>query len=148
MHHAANTAGAAGMDEYIVQGSVGMTRGSMIRVDDGRDILIYVWEGEVWLTQDRDRRDHMLRAGDWFRLERNGSAIVYSLRRTVLTMTAPEPEHYARRIMLFRAGSSVPRVLYSSRNARIGRLGHFLAGARRTWANLFAPHSRPTSASL
>jgi len=136
------------MDEYLVQGSVGMTRGSMLRIDDGRDMLVYVWEGELWLTQERDRRDHLLRAGDWFRLDRNGSTIVYSLRRSVLSLTAPEAEHYAQRVQLFRAGTSEPMLLYRAREARGDAIERYLARARRAWAQLFAPQARPTSAAL
>jgi Protein of unknown function (DUF2917) len=136
------------MDEYIVQGSVGMTRGSMLRIDDGRDILVYVWEGEVWVTQDGDRRDHMLRAGDWFRLDRNGSALVYSFRRSVLTLTAPEPEYYAQRVLLLRAGSSTPLVLYDAREARGAVFERFAARLRRAWARLYFPQARPTTAAL
>lgn len=134
--------------EYVVQGSIGMTRGSLLRIDEGRDILVYVWEGEVWLTQDRDRQDRMLKAGDWFRLDRNGAAIAYAFKRSVLTLTAPEPEYYAERIQLFRAGTSEPMLLYSANGARAASVTAFIARLRRRWANLFAPHARPTTAAL
>ena len=51
------------MQEYIVQGSLGLTRGSLLRVEDGQDLLVYVWEGELWLTEDSERTDRILRAG-------------------------------------------------------------------------------------
>ena len=59
-------------DEYVVHGSAGMTRGSVLRIEDGRDMVIYVWEGGVWLTEEGDRRDRYLGPGDCFRLERDG----------------------------------------------------------------------------
>ncbi len=68
------------MEEFIVQGSLGLTRGSLLRIEDGRDMLVYVWEGEIWLTEERERRDRVLRAGEWHRLERQGTAIGYALR--------------------------------------------------------------------
>ena len=134
--------------EYVVRGSIGMTSGSMLRIDAGRDILVYVWEGEVWLTQDGDRKDHMLKPGGWFRLDREGSTIAYALKRCVLTLTAPRPEFYAERIQLFRAGSAEPLLLYSATAAGQTALGWFVSRLRRGWANLFVPNARPTSAAL
>ena len=133
------------MEEFIVKGSLGLTRGSMLRIEDGRDILIYVWEGEIWLTEYGERRDRLLRAGDWHRLEREGAAIGYALERSALTLTAPQPEQFARRIVLLKAGSAAPVELYSA--ARERAVG-FAARLRVAWSRLFAPHARPTTASL
>ena len=106
-------------DEYLVQGSIGMTRGSILRIEDGCDILIHVWEGSLWLTQEGDPRDRYVGAGRWFRLDRNGTAVAYAMRRAVVTLTAP--------------AAAKP-----SLGARL----------RRFWAGRFAPHARPTTASL
>lgn len=133
------------MHEYIVQGSLGLTRASLLRIEDGRDILIYVWEGELWLTEERERRDRILKAGQWHRLERSGSAVVYALSRSEITLTAPAPEHYARRIVLARAGSAAPVELYNSARARGTALA---AHWHRLWTGLFAPQARPTTAAL
>jgi len=138
----------AAMHEFVVQGSIGMSRGSMLRIDDGRDVLIYVWEGEIWVTQEREPRDRVLKTGDWFRLDRNGAAIAYSFKRSVLTLTAPDPEYYAERVQLFRAGTAEPMLLYSARDAKVAAAGRFFGRLRRAWANIFAPQSRPTTASL
>lgn len=133
------------MEEYIVQGSLNLARGSLLRVEDGRDILIYVWEGEIWLTEEREREDRILRAGQWHRLQRQGAAIGYALERSVVTLTAPEPVRYARRIALVRAGDARPVELYSAARERAFGLA---ARLRRLWLGLFAPQARPTSASL
>jgi hypothetical protein len=134
--------------EFVVQGSIGMTRGSLLRIDDGREVLIYVWEGEIWLTQTGEYKDRILKAGEWIRLDRDGAAIAWSLERSVLTLTAPQPEHYARRVQLVRAGTSTPVVLYSARNSRGASLARYVARLRRAWAGLFVPQARPTTASL
>jgi hypothetical protein len=128
-----------------VHGSLSLARGSMLRIEDGRDILIYVWEGEVWLTEEREREDRILRAGAWHRLERQGAAIGYALERSVVTLTAPEPQQYARRILLVRAGDAAPVELYSAARERAVGLA---ARLRRLWLGLFAPHAKPTSAAL
>lgn len=124
--------------EYVVQGSLGMPRGSVLRVEDGRDLLVYVWEGSLWLTQEGDPRDRHLGAGSWFRLDRNGVALAQATSRSTITLTAPEPELHARRIALGQVE------LYSAANIRAS-LG---ARLRRFWSGLFAPHARPTMASL
>jgi hypothetical protein len=136
------------MEEFIVQGSLGLTRGSMLRIEDGRDVLVYVWEGEIWLTEEGERRDRLLRAGQWHRLERQGAAIGYALRRSVLTLTAPEPEYYASRILLAKAGTAAPVELYNATKVRMPWIAALAGWARRLWAAMFAPHSRPTTAAL
>lgn len=124
-------------NEYVVHGSLGMTRGSMLRIEDGRDLLIYVWEGSLWLTQERDRRDRYLAAGDWFRLDRDGVAIAAATSRSTISLTAPQPELYAKRVALAKAGTGVQVEIYSAARK-----------ARSFWARLFAPHARPTTAAL
>ncbi|MDH5220307.1 MAG: DUF2917 domain-containing protein [Betaproteobacteria bacterium] len=133
------------MREYLVQGSLNLARGSVLRIEDGRDILIYVWEGELWLTEEGERRDRFVRAGEWYRLERGGAAIGYALGRTVVTLTAPRPMDFARRITLQRAGSTAPVELY---NAARERAWGLRARLQRAWAALFAPRARPTTAAL
>lgn len=105
--------------EYLVQGSLAMTRGSVLRIEDGADLLMHVCEGSLWLTQEGDRRDRYLGAGSWFRLDRDGVAVASALQRSVVTLYP----------------AARPR---ASLGARV----------RRFWAQLFAPHARPTTASL
>lgn len=133
------------MHEYIVQGALGLTRGSMLRIEEGRHLLIYVWEGEIWLTEEGERRDRVLSAGAWHRLQRPGASIGYALERSVVTLTAPEPMQYARRIVLLKAGNAAPVVLYDAARERAGTL---VARLLRLWQKLFEPQARPTSASL
>ena len=38
------------MDGYLINGSVGIPRGSLLRIDEGKGVLVYVWQGELWLT--------------------------------------------------------------------------------------------------
>ena len=131
-------------NEYLVQGSIAMTRGSVLRVEDGRDLVFYVWEGRVWLTQEGEARDRHIGAGEWFRLDRQGVAVASALERTVMTLTAPEPELYAKRIALSRAGSALPVELYAAARAHLP----LAARVRQFWAGLFEPRARPTTAAL
>jgi len=100
------------MDGYVVHGGMGMARGSSVRIEDGAGILVYVWEGELWITQEGDQRDHFVSPGRWFRLERDGASLLYATRPTHATLTARTPDNYARLISMTPAGTTVPRVLY------------------------------------
>ncbi len=124
------------MQEYLVQGSLNLKRSSVLRVEDGRGILIYVWEGELWITEDGERSDRIVRRGEWHRLERNGAALCYALQRSMVTLTAPAPTDFARRILLQRAGTREPVELY---NAARERTWSFRGRLRRLLINLVRP---------
>jgi hypothetical protein len=99
------------MNRYNGQGSIGMPRGSTLRIEDGPGVLVCVREGELWLTEEGGREDHLLRDGQWFRIERGGAALAHALRRSVVSLSHASPSP-ARRVVLARAGSAVPTVLH------------------------------------
>jgi Protein of unknown function (DUF2917) len=136
------------MDGYIVHGGIGMARGSLARIEDGRGLRLEVWEGGLWITQEGDRRDYFVKPGDAFLLGRQGVAIAHALRRSHLTLTAAVPAYYAKRITLALPGSTTPRVIYD----RAGETGGWLAGLghrlTRLWINSYAHPSKPTTAML
>jgi hypothetical protein len=138
-----------GKTEQIVQETVVLTRGSMLRIDDGRDAVVCVLQGELWLTQHHDERDLLLRAGDRFRLDREGAAIAYAFSRSAVAITAPERKSYAQRVVVYRSGSKVPIVLYSAAQARVALLERLFAWLRRRWTGLHGttavPSARPTT---
>jgi Protein of unknown function (DUF2917) len=133
------------MREYLVQGSINLAHGSMLRIEDGQQILIYVWEGELWLTEDGERQDRFLRQGEWHRVERSGAAIGTALKRSVVTLTAPTPVGFARRIVLQKAGDAGRVELY---NAARERALDIRIRLRRAWATLFEPRALPTPEAL
>jgi len=124
------------MQEYLVQGSLNLTRSSVLRIEDGRDILVYVWEGEVWVTEEHERGDRILRRGEWHRVARNGAALCFALQRSVVTLTAPRPTGFARRILVQRAGTVAPEELYSAARERAW---DFRVQWQRLLAGLFRP---------
>ena len=135
------------MDGYIVRGATVLPRGSLLLIEHGKGMQLELWDGELWITQHGDNRDHVVGPGAKFRLEREGIVLAHALKGAQLTLTAPVPAHYAERIVLTPAGS-VPHVLYERSRERGGWLagvGHRIA---RCWANLYAPHSQPTVAAL
>jgi hypothetical protein len=117
------------MDGYVVHGGMGMARGSYARIEDGRGILVYVWEGELWITQEGDLRDYIVRGGEWFRIEREGASLLHATRRTHATLTAPTPVDYASSITMTPAGTTEARVLYQRSSTR---------GWPQSWAGAFS----------
>ena len=56
-----------------------LTKGEFLRVRDSAGHGLAVFEGEVWVTQDHDREDHVLQRGESFVFDRPGLAIVQAL---------------------------------------------------------------------
>jgi hypothetical protein len=67
-----------------------MAKGSMLRIEDGRGVVIEVKRGMLWLTQEGDTRDRYIGAGDWLRLDGDGLAIANALKRTLVCIAAAE----------------------------------------------------------
>jgi len=132
-----------GSREYLVHGSVELEQGAQLVVEDGPGLLVYVWEGNLWLTEEGARQDRLLGAGSWIRLTRGGAAVGHAFKRTVLTLTAPAPEHYARSIVLVATGGE-RRELYRPARERGRSVG---ARLHRLWAGLFPARARATPAS-
>ena len=135
------------MDGYIAHGLIEMPRGSVVLIEDGRGMAVELWDGSLWITQEADTRDYMVKPHSGFQLDREGLVIAYAMRPSRVTLTAPVPAYYARRI-LFMDGKGAARALY--RRAKepggwLGGLGHRLA---RSWSQWYAPHSVPTTAGL
>jgi hypothetical protein len=59
--------------------SIGLTRGSVARIENGRGMGLRVETGSVWLTQDRSTDDVLLQAGESFRIERDGTTVLSAL---------------------------------------------------------------------
>ena len=67
------------MDLSQIAGSIPLHTGEPLRLQNAFGRRIAVLEGNVWVTQDGDRRDVVLRAGDEFRFDRPVSAVVSAL---------------------------------------------------------------------
>lgn len=117
--------------EYLVQGNLPLARGSSVRIENGRGMLVYVWSGNVWITQAGDRRDRHVGAGGWLRIEKSGLALITALGRSALSLTSPSELGFAERIEVVRAGSGSVEVLHAEP-------GWFARLAKR-WQDLFAP---------
>ena len=135
------------MDGYIVQGAMGLPHGGLVLIENGRGMAVEAWDGELWITQADDARDYFVGPGGSFRLQREGLVLVSALHPSRITLTAPVPAYYAKRIVLMQSDAA-PRVLYersSERGGWLAGLGYRLA---RFWTNSYAPYSHPATAAL
>lgn len=124
------------MNEFVVEGSLPLDEGGMLVIDDGREMLVYVWKGRVWVTQAGLAEDRVLRRGEWMRIERGGRTIVSALAPSAVALTSPLEEHYASSIAVTSAGAESARSLYRGRpHSPAALLDRFA----RVWARLVAP---------
>lgn len=62
----------------------------LLIIDDARNQRITCESGELWLTQDGDRRDLILPAGHTWRIDRNGPLVLSAFKPSVATLAHPE----------------------------------------------------------
>jgi Protein of unknown function (DUF2917) len=68
------------------------------RVTDGAGLTILCLKGTIWVTQQNDRRDVVLGAGESFILDRPGLALMYALSSacaTILSRARPRLAEHA-----------------------------------------------------
>ncbi len=118
------------MSEFVVNGAVPLEDGGMLLIDEGREMLLYVWKGLVWVTQEGDRQDRVLGRGEWLRIERAGRTVVSALMPSSLALTTPNEEDYAEAIAVRPARDLQPVALYRGRPRSLGAL---LNRAARAW---------------
>jgi hypothetical protein len=85
------------MNELLLQDPIGIPRGSLLRIDGGAGVLVHVWKGELWLTQEGSQKDHVLQSGQSFRVDRDGTTLVHAFQRSVISLSAPAPRVSALR---------------------------------------------------
>jgi hypothetical protein len=77
-----------------------LSKGEHWVLHDARDLTLTCRRGCVWITQDQDQRDIILKVGESFTLDRNGPACVTAIEPTMLVAAAahayPAGELWAR----------------------------------------------------
>ena len=63
-----------------------LSYGDVIELPDARGTTIRVTRGALWLTQERDRRDVLLTAGDAWTVERDGLTVAEARADTSLVI--------------------------------------------------------------
>lgn len=101
--------------------NLAMPKGSMLKIEDGRGVVVEVKRGMLWLTQEGDTRDRYIGAGDWLRLDVDGLAIANALQRTVVSVSTAEGSD-EREPMLVRDGRGHNVLVREPLLARLWRL--------------------------
>ena len=131
--------------EYLVQSHLHLAQGNLLRIRDGREMVVYVWSGGIWITQEGDSADRFIGPGGWFRISSAGVTLISALgRHGALTLTSPYESEFAERIDLVRTASGRVQPLFASR----GRGEALLARLVKTWSGWFVPSARPTTSPL
>ncbi len=118
--------------EYVVQGNLDLVRGNMVRIEDGRGMMVRVTSGSVWITEEGDPRDRFVTAGRYVRIVSSGVTLLSAISRSSIALSSPYEQGFARRIDL----------------VRMGRLARLRARLMRAWKSWFVPGARPTTAAL
>jgi hypothetical protein len=85
----------------ILRHALHLPEGNLLRIDDGAGLLVYVRDGEIWLTQEGVPADTVLTRGQSFRLQHNGVSLLYACEPARLELSAPEPRDYPQPPALF-----------------------------------------------
>lgn len=109
------------VSDYAGLASIGLTRGKFARLENARGTKLRVETGTVWITHHHCTDDVILKAGDTYRIAKDGLTLVTNLKGTFALVTL-EPV------------ISLPPTL----------------GERfwKFWAGLYAADARPTTAGL
>lgn len=70
----------------------------VVKVRNGKGHSVICHSGSVWVTQDGDSRDVILRAGESFTLDRNGPALVQAFEQGAISIarSALQPRNGVR----------------------------------------------------
>jgi hypothetical protein len=71
--------------------TIGLARGKLTRIQNGRGLTLRVQHGAVWVTQSGSKEDTYLAAGDAFVLDRDGLTLVSTCGRSPFALVALVP---------------------------------------------------------
>jgi hypothetical protein len=92
------------LDQQILCEAIPIARGDLLGVRRGCGAVVFVQSGVIWLTQENAPQDVILRSGEWFRLNRDGLALLHAHTAAAVTVTAM---NNLAEIEIYRAGRSV-----------------------------------------
>jgi hypothetical protein len=79
------------MDRQFDKALTRLASGTFLHIRGGKGQVVAVFDGEVWITQDKDPRDIIIGSGESFLLDRSGPALVHALRPTKLLVLDAMP---------------------------------------------------------
>jgi hypothetical protein len=67
--------------------------GQLVKIGDAKGLVLAVFDGLVWVTQDGDPRDAFVAKGGAFAFDRQGLAIIEALKESRIAVLARTVEH-------------------------------------------------------
>jgi hypothetical protein len=117
-------------DARVLAAGVQLEGRDLVGVRNARGALAFVESGTAWITQENDMRDVIVAAGEWFRFDRAGVAVVQAHRSVTITITAPD--------------DGAEREVFRPGPPRARRTGHpFVRRFWAIWLRLYRRHARP-----
>lgn len=107
--------------EFTELGSIGLTRGQIARIENGKGMRLQVEAGSVWITEERSAYDVCLKAGDTYCIHKPGKTLISTLRAP-FALVSIEP-------------------VLPTRTTLVSRFWSF-------WESLYADRACPTTAAL
>ncbi len=86
------------MNIELNQDGLCLKTNQVVKVRGGLGHSIVCEHGTVWVTQDGDPRDVILRAGESFTLDRDGPALVQAFEPGAISIAQAEPQTRATRL--------------------------------------------------
>jgi hypothetical protein len=133
------------IEDCIAQASIGLARGKLMRIEDGRGIEVSVVYGSVWLTQHADTDDVCIGAGESFRIGRDDPTIVSATKPSLVALSLPDAQDRALRVSMIAAGGEPVELFDTGATPKPSR---FDAWLEKYWVPLFSSSARPTTAAL
>ena len=65
-----------------------LKRGDTMKLERGRGTEVRVVQGNVWLTQHNDQRDHVMRSGERMVLNGEGTTLIYAFADSLVRLAA------------------------------------------------------------
>lgn len=96
-------------DRFLLAG------GQTVGLQDQQGARVEVLDGDVWVTQEGDRRDLIFGGGDTFRVERRGTTVLHALSPAQLRIQPRPPRRLGlgRRLLRNLAETGESRVRHS-----------------------------------
>ncbi|HSD54587.1 MAG TPA: DUF2917 domain-containing protein [Burkholderiales bacterium] len=117
-------------DARVVATGVRLEGAEVVGIRNARGALVFVESGTAWITQENDVRDVIVSAGEWFRLDCAGVALMQAHRSATITITAPD--------------DGAEREVFRPAPPRARRTGHpFVRRFWAIWLRLYRRHARP-----
>jgi hypothetical protein len=98
------------MNIHISSSTITLAPGSLISVWDGNGARVLCRTGTLWVTQEGERKDAVVRAGEALTISRSGRTVISALEGASLALYAPAMADVSVRRQKLRASGFNPQI--------------------------------------